>query len=82
MAEPQEIAFLLASLGYCLVLASLSVRANEEDEVRSRAIEAYDKTLDFMDRVDLSARDRVTLESLQRRIETRLLLADRISAQE
>ena len=69
-------------LGYCLVLASLSVRAGERDEVRSRAIEAYDKTLHFMDRVDLSTGDRVTLESLQRKIETRLLLADRISVQE
>ena len=79
MAERQEITFLLASLGYSLVLANLSVGADDGDRVRFRATDAYERTLHFMDRVALNAGDRAKLEPLQRKIEARLLLAHRIS---
>ena len=60
------------------MLANLSVGADDGDRVRSRAMDAYERALRFMDRVALSACDRAMLEPLQRKIETRLLLAHRI----
>jgi hypothetical protein len=74
VAERQEFAFLMASLTYCLVLASLSVRADQKDEIKSRALDSYDRTLAFVDRVRLTPRESRLLKPLQQKIEARLML--------
>lgn len=79
MAEREEMAFLLAAFSHCLLLASLSLQSQQNERMRARALQAYETTLRFMDKVVLSAGDEARLAPLLRKIESRLLSAHNLA---